>query len=146
MHNPSQLDPIQVFHPAFSLDEADSTAFNEIAKTNNLPQEDVEKLLAIAARVSARGGEGALAALNESFSKARAQWREAVFNDPEIGGEKSEEAARWAGCAVDRFGTPDLAAVFNSGWGDHPAVVKFCVAVGKALCAVPKLSEVVENV
>jgi hypothetical protein len=116
-----------------SFNETDLVRFNEIVSTNKLSHEDAQALIDLAASSSRRGGEGALVLQKQEWEKQRAAWRAEVFDDPEMGGENSLESKQLAMSAVESFGTPELKSVFNCGWGDHPAMVRFCVNIGKAL-------------
>ncbi|GAB5471426.1 MAG: peptidase [Rhodospirillales bacterium] len=60
-------------------------------------------------------------------------WRTAVEADKEIGGDKLEANLGIAKAALDRFGTPGLAEVLAGGLGSNPEIVRFMVAVGKAI-------------
>jgi len=119
--------------PESVFNKEDLERFTAIAEANNLSREDTQTLIDLAVGCSQRSGEAAIGRLNKSFADARALWRSIVFEDPEIGGENSAASKRYATQAIEKFGTPDLDFVFNSGWGDHPAIVRFCVNIGKFL-------------
>jgi hypothetical protein len=60
-------------------------------------------------------------------------WADEVKTDKDIGGDKLAENLGVAKKALD-LGPPELKALLNeSGLGNHPAVVKWAIAVGKAL-------------
>jgi len=68
-------------------------------------------------------------------AQARADaWADETRADPEIGGAKLEEALKAAGQARAKFGSKELDALLDTtGVGNHPAVVKFFVAIGRAI-------------
>lgn len=105
-----------------TLDEGDLAKFTEIAKELKLPQDQASKLVGLAiAREQARA---------EAFAKQVETWAAEVKADKELG---SDEALAIARKAID-LGPPELKELLNStGMGNHPLVVKWCHAVGKAL-------------
>lgn len=63
-----------------------------------------------------------------------AEWREQSEKDPEIGGDRLRESAEHAKRALERFGSDQLTALMEeSKLGDHPAVVRFFLKLGKAM-------------
>lgn len=105
-----------------TLDEGDLAKFTEIAKELKLPQDQASKLVGLAiAREQARA---------EAFTKQVETWAAEVKADTELG---TDEALAIARKAID-LGPPELKDLLNStGMGNHPLVVKWCHAVGKAL-------------
>ena len=62
-------------------------------------------------------------------------WRSAVEADPEIGGTNLRASLVNAALARDTYGSPEFKALLadpHLGIGNHPAVVRFLAAVGKA--------------
>lgn len=107
------------------LDQAQTDEFKAIAQKLKLPADEAQKLVdLVAKRETAR---------TEAHVAQVAQWAESVKTDKEIGGDKLTETIATAKKAID-LGPPELKALLNeSGLGNHPAVVKWAYAVGKAL-------------
>ncbi len=105
-----------------TLDEGDLAKFTEIAKELKLPQDQASKLVGLAiAREQARA---------EAFAKQVETWAVEVKADKELG---TDEALATARKAID-LGPPELKELLNStGMGNHPLVVRWAYAVGKAL-------------
>jgi hypothetical protein len=69
----------------------------------------------------------------EMHTQRVAAWADEVKADKDLGGDKLEETLSVARKAID-LGTPELKEFLNtSGLGNHPAVVRWAYAVGKAL-------------
>lgn len=108
------------------LDKAAATEFTAIAKELKLDQAAAQKLADIGASMAQRQAQ-AHAQLVET-------WTEQVKTDKEIGGDKLEQNLGVARKALEQFGTPELKDVLNStGLGNHPAVVKAFIKIGKAI-------------
>ena len=61
-------------------------------------------------------------------------WADETRADPDIGGAKLEDALKAAGQARAKFGSKELDTLLDTtGVGNHPAVVKFFVAIGRAI-------------
>jgi hypothetical protein len=61
-------------------------------------------------------------------------WADETRADPDIGGAKLEDALKAAGQARAKFGSKELDSLLDTtGVGNHPAVVKFFVAIGRAI-------------
>lgn len=98
-------------------------------KENNLPQEAVQKLADLAVKHNQAGD----AAREKQWADARTAWKAEIQADPEIGGSKFQQSKEFAIRAIQQFGTAELDQVFKTGWGDNPALFKFCVNVGKKI-------------
>lgn len=105
-----------------TLDEGDLAKFTEIAKELKLPQDQASKLVGLAiAREQARA---------EAFVKQVQTWADEVKADKELG---TPEALAVAQKAVE-LGPPELKDLLvSTGMGNHPLVVRWAYAVGKAL-------------
>jgi len=108
--------------------EPDAKATEEfvaIAKELKLPKEAAQKVVDIAiARENARV---------EAHNAQVVAWAEEVKADKELGGDKLTETLATAQKAI-ALGPPGLKELLNrTGMGNHPAVVKWAHAVGKAL-------------
>lgn len=110
-----------------TLDPDTLTAFSEVAKELNLPQDAAQKVLdkmapAIAQRQAAQ------------IEQIRTDWAEASKADKEFGGDKLDQSLATARKALDTFGSPELRALLNdAGLGNHPEVIRFMFRAGKAI-------------
>lgn len=89
--------------------------------------------------------EGVLGAKDESVrafvnrqeqlvAKAKQEWREAAAKDPIIGGEKFQENAELARRGFHAVADLELQnLVEQTGWGNHPAVLRAFVKLGKMM-------------
>jgi hypothetical protein len=107
------------------LDAKSMDEFKAMAKELKLPKEAAQKMVDLAAqREQSR---------IETHAKTVADWAESVKADKEIGGDKLAANLAVARKALE-LGPPELKDLLNaSGLGNHPAVVKWALAVGKAL-------------
>lgn len=100
--------------------------FEPIAKELGLSQEQAQKLVDIYPQIQQQQAE--------AWSKQVADWGEQVKADKEIGGDKFNASVGAAQRALDQFGNTELREYLNaSGLGNHPALVRFCAKVGKAM-------------
>jgi len=110
----------------FELDEEVAGEFKSAAKELGLDQEGVNKLVELQSKLYERQ--------LEAHQKTIADWGNEVKADKEIGGDKLAENLAIARKAVDTFGGEELKTLLNStGLGNHPAVVRFALKVGKAI-------------
>lgn len=95
------------------------TQFKGWAADANLSQDAAQKLVDQFASTQAR---------------RVADWREQTINDPEIGGPKLDENLAYAAKAREMFGSDEFTTLMNmTGLGNHPAVVKAFINIGKAI-------------
>ena len=109
------------------LDPEVLTAFGEVAKELDLPQEAAQKVLdKVAPVIQARQAE--------QVEKARIEWAEESQSDEEFGGETFESNLEVAKSALNAFGTdPFKQLLQESGLGNHPEVIRFMYRAGKAI-------------
>ena len=109
------------------LDPNVLTAFGEVAKELDLPQEAAQKVLdKVAPVIQARQAE--------QVEKARVEWAEDSKSDDEFGGETFDANLKVAKSALDAFGTdPFKQLLSESGLGNHPEVIRFMYRAGKAI-------------
>ena len=109
------------------LDPEVLTAFGEVAKELDLPQEAAQKVLdKVAPVIQARQAE--------QVEKARIEWAEESQSDEEFGGESFESNIEVAKSALNAFGTdPFKQLLQESGLGNHPEVIRFMYRAGKAI-------------
>lgn len=109
------------------FDPAVISAYSEIAKELNLPQESAQKIIDKIAPVMAEKNARIL-------EQARTTWGDAAKADKEFGGDKFDANLAVAVKAVNAFGTPELRTLLNeSGLGNHPEIIRFMVRAGKAI-------------
>ena len=109
------------------LDPEVLTAFGDVAKELNLPQDAAQKVLdKVAPVIQARQAE--------QVEKARIEWAEESQSDEEFGGESFESNIEVAKSALNAFGTdPFKQLLQESGLGNHPEVIRFMYRAGKAI-------------
>ena len=109
------------------LDPNVLTAFGEVAKELDLPQEAAQKVLdKVAPVIQARQAE--------QVEKARVEWAEDSKSDEEFGGETFNSNLEVAKTALNAFGTePFKQLLSESGLGNHPEVIRFMYRAGKAI-------------
>jgi len=109
------------------LDPDVLTAFGEVAKELDLPQEAAQKVLdKVAPVIQARQAE--------QVEKARVEWAEDSKSDDEFGGETFDANLEVAKSALDAFGTSTFKQLLSeSGLGNHPEVIRFMYRAGKAI-------------
>jgi hypothetical protein len=109
------------------LDPEVLTAFGEVAKELDLPQEAAQKVLdKVAPVIQARQAE--------QVEKVRVEWAEESQSDQEFGGENLNVNLEVAKSALDAFGTdPFKQLLSESGLGNHPEVIRFMYRAGKAI-------------
>ena len=113
------------------------TDFKAVAKELNLSQNAAQKLVDTLGPKIAKQQQEQMAKVVES---AHTQWAEAAKADPEYGGAKFEENLAFAKQALSAYGTPEFSKLLkDSGLGNHPEVIRFCVRAGKELAPDPKI-------
>lgn len=103
------------------------TAYSEVAKELNLPQEAAQKVLDKVAPVIA-------ASQLEAIKTVQNEWIASTKADKEFGGEKIDANIAVAKKALDTFGTPALVKLLNeTGLGNHPEMIRAFYRAGKAI-------------
>ena len=112
---PGELDPEVV------------TAFGEVAKDLNLPQEAAQKVLdKVAPVIQARQAK--------AIEEAKAGWANDSQADKEFGGENFDSNLTVAKSALDTFGNDALKSLLaETGFGNHPEIIRFMYRAGKAI-------------
>ena len=111
-------------------DELDSevlTAFGEVAKELDLPQEAAQKVLdKVAPVMQARQAK--------VVEEVKQEWFNESQSDKEFGGENLNSNLEIAKSSLDAFGTDALKSLLQeSGLGNHPEVIRFMYRAGKAI-------------
>ena len=109
------------------LDPEVLTAFGEVAKDLNLPQEDAQKVLdKVAPVIQERQAK--------ELERVRAEWASDSKSDKEFGGETFGTNLDVAKTALDTFGSDALKSLLQeTGFGNHPEIIRFMYRAGKAI-------------
>ena len=109
------------------LDSDVTSAFTEVARELNMPQDEAQKVIDKMAPVL----EARTAKMLEA---ATTEWGNAAKTDKEFGGDKFDESLATAKSFLTEFGTPEITQLLNqSGLGNHPEVIRLFYRAGKAL-------------
>lgn len=117
-----------------TVDAAQLEPFNAKAKEFGLTQEQYQGVVNYAIEREAQMS----AAPGKAWESVQSQWRDAVLADTSISDGKAltPEASTAVSQMMQRFGTPELKqALYDTGAGNNPAVVKAFVEIGKAMQA-----------
>ncbi|MBY0738145.1 peptidase [Klebsiella sp. M581] len=121
------------FKPAEGL-ELDTSAleqFEPIARELNLTNEQAQKMVDL---YGTKIMPMVQKQQSEAWQKTTEQWAADVKADKEIGGDKLTANLSAAQRALEQFGDPELKEYLDStGLGNHPALVKAFIKVGKAM-------------
>lgn len=105
-------------------------AVEDLARKLDLPNDQAQALLEHQVGLEGAIVEKQLAALETS----RGKWLEDVRADKEIGGANFQATAEDCRRAVDKFAPKELKELLDAtGYGNHPAFVRFAAAIGKAM-------------
>jgi len=109
------------------LDPEVLTAFGEVAKELDLPQEAAQKVLdKVAPVMQARQAK--------AVEDAKTEWAQESQSDQEFGGESLGVNLETAKTALNAFGTDSFKQLLSeSGLGNHPEVIRFMYRAGKAI-------------
>lgn len=104
--------------------------FEPVARDLNLTNEQAQKLVDAYPKILA----GVQQRQAGAWQATTEQWAADVKADKEIGGDKLTGNLSVAQRALDQFGGPELKEYLNTtGLGNHPALVKAFIKVGKAM-------------
>lgn len=103
------------------------TAFSEIAKELDLPQDAAQKVLD-------KMGPALAQRSTEAVETLKTTWGDATKADKELGGEKLGENLAVAKKALDAFGTPELRTLLEqTGLGNNPEIIRAFYRAGKQI-------------
>ncbi|RRN88926.1 peptidase [Citrobacter portucalensis] len=113
------------------LDAAALEQFEPIARELNLTNEQAQKMVDLyGTKIMPMVQQQQV----EAWQKTTEQWAADVKADKEIGGDKLTANLSAAQRALEQFGDPELKEYLDStGLGNHPALVKAFIKVGKAM-------------
>ena len=117
----------QVADAPDELDPEVLTAFGEVAKELDLPQEAAQKVLdKVAPVIQARQAK--------AVEEVKQEWFNESQSDEEFGGENLNSNLEIAKSSLKAFGTDALKSLLQeSGLGNHPEVIRFMYRAGKAI-------------
>ena len=109
------------------LDPEVLTAFGDVAKELNLPQEAAQKVLdKVAPVIQAKQAK--------AIEQTKTEWANQSQSDQEFGGESLAENLDVAKASLKAFGTDALKSLLTeTGLGNHPEVIRFMYRAGKAI-------------
>ena len=109
------------------LDPEVLTAFGEVAKELDLPQDAAQKVLdKVAPVIQARQAK--------AIEQTKVEWATQSKSDSEFGGENLTDNLDVAKASLDTFGTDALKSLLQeTGLGNHPEVIRFMYRAGKAI-------------
>ena len=109
------------------LDPEVLTAFGDVAKELNLPQEAAQKVLdKVAPVIQAKQAK--------AIEETKVEWANQSKSDQEFGGESLSDNLDVAKASLDTFGTDALKSLLQeSCLGNHPEVIRFMYRAGKAI-------------
>ena len=109
-----------------TADSAILAGFSEIAKAQNLTQEDAQKFVDF--------HNNSVKAMIDGHAAQVAAWPAEIAKDAELGGADSPAKIATAQRAIAKFGTPALKTMLDTyGFGNHPEFVRFAYKVGSAI-------------
>ena len=109
------------------LDPEVVTAFGEVAKELDLPQDAAQKVLdKVAPVIQAKQAK--------VLEQVKLDWANDSQADKEFGGENLAENLNIAKTALDAFGSKALKSLLHeTGFGNHPEIIRFMYKAGKAI-------------
>ncbi|WP_446905471.1 peptidase [Citrobacter portucalensis] len=114
----------------FELDTEALKDFEPVARELNLTNEQAQKLVDAYPKILA----GVQQRQAEAWQSQTEQWAADVKADKEIGGDRLTANLSAAQRALEQFGDSELKEYLDStGLGNHPALVKAFIKVGKAM-------------
>lgn len=133
---PQPAVPEAIVYEPFALPEGMSVEPEALEQAHalfaesRLPQKQAQRFIDLAlAREKAAAERGV-----KAFHDLQAKWVAEIKADPEIGGERLGAAVASASRVLERLAIPGLREALNmTGAGNHPAVVKAFVRIGRLL-------------
>ena len=109
------------------LDPEVLTAFGEVAKELDLPQDAAQKVLdKVAPVIQAKQAK--------VLEQVKVDWANDSQADKEFGGENLAENLEIAKKSLDAFGSDSLKSLLHeTGFGNHPEIIRFMYKAGKAI-------------
>jgi len=130
---PMATDASQVQVPeGLAVDDAAMQNFLGVLDNADMTGEErASALLDINAQSVSQTQEAMAAEQEQLWQDTQTEWRDAINNDPEIGGTHLPETTAKIAEVLDRFGTPEVRQAFDvTGAGNHPEIVRFLANIG----------------
>lgn len=113
-----------------SLDSVAVERISSFAKEKGLSQEAAQELLSLEEQTITSFRDSQM----KQHMETRKQWVESIKNDKEYGADKLNENVEIAKRIVNEFADEEFKQALDvTGYGDNPALFKFCVKIGKKL-------------
>ena len=118
---------LKITDDSSELDPEVVTAFGEVAKELDLPQDAAQKVLdKVAPVIQAKQAK--------VLEQVKLDWANDSQADKEFGGENLAENLNVAKTALDAFGSDSLKSLLHeTGFGNHPEIIRFMYKAGKAI-------------
>jgi hypothetical protein len=126
---PAAYEPFKL-PEGIAVDPDSLGAATELFRAASLDQEQAQKFIDLAvSREQAAAQKGA-----QAFVDLQNKWVSEIRADPDIGGVRLAASLASASRAIDRLAVPGLREALNlTGAGNHPAVVKAFVRLGRMI-------------
>lgn len=132
---PAAPGDYQLQLPETSLfDAAALEGIATFARELDLSPEAAQKLVERDSRMLEQFADHIDATIAAEHKERVANWAKETKESKDLGGEKYAETEFLAGKALGMFATPELRAALNdTGFGNHPEIVRLFVKIGKAI-------------
>ena len=118
-----------------TLDAALVEAADPVLRELGLSNDQANSLLPLAQQIQQRTTDALIQQLTDGAAAQKKEWVDSFHADPEIGGAKAEESAHLAAKGLDALGFPEghpfRKALTESGFGNHPDMIRAFRAVGQ---------------
>jgi hypothetical protein len=129
-----ELTPPEGFE---KLDDGLVAEATPVFKELGLSNEQANKLMPLAGKMAEKIVSDRDQQLMGTILEQRKDWLETAKKDPEIGGQNWDATLGIAAKAMDQLGfakgSPLRVALNDSGFGNHPEMIRFMATVGKAI-------------
>lgn len=115
------------------LDAETQKGFSDAFKDLGLSQEQATKAMGLYMGDIKQLAETMVSEQEAQQKQQIAEWRKAVANDPELGGQNLAQTKQNIANVMNKFGNDELKAYLNSGAGYNPVIIKLLNAVGSQL-------------
>lgn len=127
------IDPIKL-PDTYKIHDERMGRFMDFAKSKSLTSAEAQGLVDLFVESGADMQQAVERALLEQHESQMAEWEKQARADKDIGGAGFDANLAVAQSAIARFGSPEAKAVIDAyGLGNHPAILKMFVAIGKAI-------------
>ena len=112
------------------LTDADMERIVSYAKEQGLGKDAAEKLV----KFQSEAKDNFMVSMQEEHSQRAMQWQQDVRADKELGGQNFEQSVEYAKNAAKKFGSEEFINMLDeSGFGNHPEVVRVFSRIGRAM-------------